>query len=62
MCFELRSWLRSLTLGFFLSSACGVMPSMAEGPAMAKGSGNPPLTIIEVDRLSEQYGKEARYT
>ena len=29
---------------------------------MAKGSGNPPLTIIEVDRLSEQYGKEARYT
>ncbi|MFM8513184.1 MAG: hypothetical protein ACKOBI_05510, partial [Bacteroidota bacterium] len=68
MCFELRIWLRSLALGFFLSSACGVMPSMAEGlalaegPAMAEGSGNPPLTIIEVDRLSEQYGKEARYT
>lgn len=29
---------------------------------MAKGSGNPPLSMVEVDRLSEQYGKEARYT
>ncbi|MFM8786280.1 MAG: tetratricopeptide repeat protein, partial [Bacteroidota bacterium] len=44
------------------------MPSMAEGlalaegPAMAEGSGNPPLSMVEVDRLSEQYGKEARYT
>ncbi|MFM7587507.1 MAG: hypothetical protein ACKO55_00165, partial [Bacteroidota bacterium] len=56
MCFELRIWLRSLALGFFLSSACGVMPSMA------KGRGNPPLSMVEVDRLSEQYGKEARYT
>lgn len=62
MCFELRSWLRSLALGFFLSMAFGVMLCLAEGPAMAEGSGNLPLTIIEVDRLSEQYGKEARYT